>query len=73
MRNVLDCVASRKRPVADIEEGHLSTSLCELGNIAQQLGRTLTWNGEQERVVGDEEANRMLKREYRKPWVYPMG
>jgi predicted dehydrogenase len=73
MRNFLDCVASRKRPVADIEEGHLSTSLCELGNIAQQLGRTLTWDGEHERVVGDEEANRMLRREYRRPWVYPQG
>ena len=71
MRNFLDCVASRGRPVADIEEGHLSTALCELGNISQKLGRSLTWDAEKEQVVGDEEANKLLRREYRKPWVYP--
>ena len=71
MRNFLDCVASREKPVADIEEGHLSTSLCELGNIAQKLGRSLIWDGDKEQVVGDEEANKLLRREYRKPWVYP--
>jgi predicted dehydrogenase len=71
MRNFLECVASRERPVADVEEGHLSTALCELGNISQQLGRSLTWDAEREQVVGDEEANKLLRREYRKPWVYP--
>jgi predicted dehydrogenase len=71
MRNFLECIASRERPVADIEEGHLSTSLCELGNISQKLGRSLTWDAENERVVADEEANKLLRREYRKPWVYP--
>jgi predicted dehydrogenase len=71
MKNFLECVASRERPVADIEEGHLSTALCELGNISQHLGRSLTWDGEREQCVGDEEANKLLRREYRKPWVYP--
>lgn len=71
MRNFLDCVASRARPVADIEEGHISTSLCELGNISQSLGRTLTWDAEREQIVGDDEANKLLRREYRKPWIYP--
>jgi predicted dehydrogenase len=71
MKNFLQCVASRERPVADIEEGHLSTALCELGNIAQQLGRSLTWDAEKEQCVGDEEANKLLRRDYRKPWVYP--
>ncbi len=71
MKNFLECVASRERPIADVEEGHLSTALCQLGNISQQLGRSLTWDAEQERVVGDEEANKLLRRTYRKPWVYP--
>lgn len=72
MRNFLECVASRGRPVADIEEGHLSTSLCEFGNISQALGRSLTWDASKEEFVGDAEATKRLRREYRKPWVYPM-
>jgi predicted dehydrogenase len=71
MKNFLQCVASRERPVADVEEGHLSTALCQLGNLSQQLGRSLTWDGEKEQCVGDEEANKLLRREYRKPWAYP--
>lgn len=71
MRNFLDCIASRGRPVADIEQGHISTASCILANIAMQLGRTLTWDPVQGRVVGDEEANRLLRRPYRKPWVHP--
>lgn len=71
MKNFLECVASRAKPVADIEEGHVSTALCELGNISQTLGRSLTWDADREQVAGDEEANKLLRREYRKPWVYP--
>jgi predicted dehydrogenase len=71
MKNFLACVASRERPVADIEEGHLSTSLCELGNLSQKLGRSLTWDAKKEQVVNDDEANKHLRREYREPWVYP--
>jgi predicted dehydrogenase len=71
MRNFLECVASRGRPVADIEEGQISTSLCQLGNISQALGRTLSWDGDKEQVLGDEEAKKLLRREYRQPWVYP--
>jgi predicted dehydrogenase len=70
-RNFLECVRTRALPVADIEEGHVSTALCTLGNVAQQLGRTLTWDAERERFVKDEEADRLLQRPYRKPWVYP--
>jgi predicted dehydrogenase len=73
MHNFVECVRSRQRPIADIEEGHISTSLCLLGNISQQLGRSITWDAEAERCVGDEEANRLLRREYRRPWVYPEG
>ncbi len=71
MQNFLACIASRGRPVADIEEGYISTASCILGNIAMQLGRTLAWDPVRGRVVSDEEANRLLRRPYRKPWVHP--
>jgi len=72
VRNFLDCVKSRKRPNADVEEGHLSAILCHLGNIATRLGRSLKWDAEKEEIVGDGDANRWLSKEYRKPWVLPV-
>jgi predicted dehydrogenase len=71
MRDFLQAIASRGRPMADIEEGHISTASCILANMAMQLGRTLTWDEKAGRVLGDDEANRLLARPYRKPWVHP--
>ncbi len=71
MKDMLAAIASRGRPVADIEEGYISTSSCILANLAMQLGRTLTWDPQAGRVVGDDEANRLLTRPYRGPWVHP--
>jgi hypothetical protein len=71
MRNFLEAIGSRGRPVADIEQGHISTASCILGNMALKLGRTLEWDASAQRVVGDEEANRLLRRPYRLPWVHP--
>ena len=71
MKNLLQSMASRSKPVADIEEGYISTSCCILANLSMQLGRTLAWDAQQGRVIGDEEANRLLRRPYRKPWVHP--
>jgi predicted dehydrogenase len=71
MRDLLAAIESRSRPVADIEEGYISTASCILANLALKLGRTLTWDAKEGRVVGDEEANRMLTRPYRAPWVHP--
>jgi len=71
MRNLLECRETRSRPVADIEEGHISTSACILANIAMKLGRTLEWDAARGVVIGDEEANRLLRRPYRAPWVHP--
>jgi predicted dehydrogenase len=68
VRNFLDCVRSRKRPNADIEEGHLSAVMCHLGNISTRLGRTLQWDAANERINHDEEANQFLMRQYRSPW-----
>ncbi len=71
MRNVLECIKTRARPVADIEQGHISSSACILANLALKLNRTLTWDQAKGQVVGDEEANRLLRRPYRSPWVHP--
>ena len=71
MKNFLAAIDSRGRPVSDIEQGYISTSSCILANIAMKLGRTLAWDAQQQRVTGDDEANRLLRRPYRAPWVHP--
>jgi len=70
-RDFLQAVLRRARPVADIEQGHISTASCILANLSMQLGRTLTWDAQRQQVVDDPEANRLLRRSYRAPWVHP--
>ena len=71
MKDFLNCIETRGTPVADIEQGHISSASCILANIAMQLGRTLEWDPIAHRVVGDEEANALLARPYRAPWAHP--
>src|SRR5262249_35113711 len=71
MRNFLDCIRSGKRPNADIEEGHKSTRLCHLGNIACRAGRALRFAADREVLVAAPEANKLLGRTYTKPFVLP--
>jgi predicted dehydrogenase len=71
LRDFLDCVREHKRPNADIEEGHKSTRLCHLGNIAYRVGRRLTFEASTETLRGDAEANQLLGRSYRAPFVVP--
>jgi predicted dehydrogenase len=71
MANFLDCVASRKAPVANLAEGHISTTACLLGTIALNVGRTLQWDAKSETIVGDEPATKLMRRDYRGPWHYP--
>jgi len=73
MRDFLEAIRTRGRPVADIEEGHISTASCILANLALQLNRTLSWDAENQCVAGDDEANRLLRRPYSAPWVHPEG
>jgi predicted dehydrogenase len=73
MQDFLAAIASRGKPVADIEQGYISTASCILANNALRLGRTLTWDAEKGQVVGDDEANRLLTRPYRQPWVHPQA
>jgi predicted dehydrogenase len=71
MRDFLKAIETRGKPVADIEQGHISSASCILANISLQLGRTLTWDPVKHEVVGDAEATRLLRRPYRSPWVHP--
>ena len=68
VRNFLDCVKSRQQPVSNVEQGHRSTTAAHLGNIALHTGRKIHWDAEKEQVIDDGEANKMLRRQYRKPW-----
>jgi predicted dehydrogenase len=73
-RHVLDFMQARQnrsRPIADIEEGHISSACCELANISQQLGRTIAYDPKTRTVPGDAEATRLLARAYRAPWAHP--
>jgi predicted dehydrogenase len=65
----LAAVKTRRRPVCDIEVGHRSTAMSLLGMLSLKLGRSVEWDGRQ--IVGDPEANALLSRPYRAPWVYP--
>lgn len=69
--NFIDCMKSRKRPNADIEEGHFSTLLAHYGNAAYRTGRRLQIDARTEGFLNDDEANRLYKRKYREPWVVP--
>src|SRR5579859_2858304 len=71
--NFIDCVRSRRAEDlhCPIEEGHISTTLVHLANASYRLGRALQFDPAQEKVVGDEEANTLLRGSYRAPYVVP--
>jgi predicted dehydrogenase len=71
MKNFLEAIASRSRPVSDIEQGYMSATACILANLSMQLGRSLEWDHANGVVVNDPEANKLLRRPYRGPWVHP--
>jgi predicted dehydrogenase len=71
MKNFLECIASRGTPVADVEQGYMSATACILANHAMRLGRSLQWDHARGMVVGDAEANQLLRRPYRAPWAHP--
>lgn len=68
VRNFLDCVKSRQRPIADVEDGHHTATACHLANISLRTGRKIRWDAAREQIVGDTEASAMLERPYRPPW-----
>ena len=71
MLDFLAAIENNSRPIADIEEGHISTASCILANMSMQLGRPLRYDPKKREVTGDEEATRLLSRSYREPWAHP--
>ncbi|MEO6742741.1 MAG: Gfo/Idh/MocA family oxidoreductase [Chthoniobacteraceae bacterium] len=73
-RHMLDFLAAiekRSKPIADIEEGHISTASCILANLSMKAGRPLAYDPAKRAVAGDDAANKLLRREYRTPWKHP--
>jgi predicted dehydrogenase len=73
LQNWLDCIRSRDTPVADVEIGHRSISVCHLANIVRQVGRPLDWDPAAERFVADADADRLLSRSRRAGFELPDG
>lgn len=67
-RNFLDCIKSGRDPIAPVEVGHRSASVCHLANIAMKLKRKLHWDPDRERFINNDEANRLLSKPLRSPW-----
>jgi len=73
MVDFLNAIESRGKPVADIEQGHISTASCILANMSMELGRALSWDAQKGEILKDAEANQKLARAYRSPWNHPFG
>jgi predicted dehydrogenase len=68
-RDWVSCIKSRNQPFCDLELGHRTATICNLGNLSLRLGgRTIHWDPEKEVVVGDKEAAAMCTKQYRAPW-----
>ena len=65
----LRCIRSRQKPVADVEVGCRTVTVCHLGNLAYWLRRPLKWDPVKEEFIGDADANRWLDRPKREPWT----
>ena len=68
----LKAIKTKSLPTCDIEIGHRSTNMALLGMLSYKLGRSVEWDGEKEVIKGDAEANKLLSREYRGEWKYPV-
>jgi hypothetical protein len=73
LQNWMNCIKTRAKPVADVEIGHRSVTVCHLANIARAVGRPLRWDPAAERFVGDNAADALLVRERRKGFELPEG
>jgi hypothetical protein len=71
MAEFLDAVRTRRPPGCPVEEGLKSTTAVKLAMIAYDTGHRVAWDAAREQVVGDPDAARLLKREYRAPWEHP--
>ena len=71
MLDFLKAIDNKTRPVADIEQGHISTASCIIANLSMKLGRPLQYDPIKKEIIGDAEATRLLQRPYRQPWIHP--
>jgi predicted dehydrogenase len=71
LQNWLDCIKTRKKPVADVEIGHRSITVCHLVNITRRVGRPLKWDPAAEKFLDDEEAIKLTDRPRRKGYELP--
>lgn len=67
-KDFLDAMRKRSKPICDVEIGHRTSSVCNLGNIAYELKRPLQWNPKKEQFKNDKEANELLGRSMRPEW-----
>ena len=73
MLDFLKAIDNKTRPVADIEQGHISTASCIIANLSMKLGRPLRYDPVKKEIIGDAEATRLLQRPYRQPWAHPFA
>jgi hypothetical protein len=73
MLDFLAAIEKRSRPVADIEQGHISTASCILANVSMKMGRPLVYDPVRREIVGDNAANKLLRRPYRSPYRHPLA
>jgi predicted dehydrogenase len=71
MKDFLAAVDNRSKPVADIEQGHISTASCILANVSTKLGRALAYDPKTRTIPNDPEATALLRRAFRAPWKHP--
>ena len=71
MRNFLNAIDNRSKPIADIEQGHISSASCFLANHSLALSRSLNFDPDTHTVINDPEATQTLARPYRDPYVHP--
>ena len=67
-RNFLDCVKTRSQTICPVDTAVRSDTICHLDDIAIRTGRKLRWDPAAEQFIGDDTANRMLRRPMRSPW-----
>lgn len=67
----LNAIKTGAKPVSEIAEVHLSTNMALLGMLSYKLGRSIEWDADKELCVGDDEASKLLRRDYRNGWEYP--
>jgi predicted dehydrogenase len=71
VRNFLDCMKSREQPVENLEVGNFVSTVAHLGNLALRTGSLVAWDSQEEKVVGNEQAQQLARADYRQPWTLP--